>query len=46
MATHVYEGEENLCSIYSVSFGFDLMPGVWTSNSGGTFPKAGVVSGV
>ena len=30
------EGEENLCSGYCVSFGFGLMPGGWTSNSGGT----------
>ena len=40
------EGEENLCSVYCVSFGFGLMPGGWTSNSRGTCHKARVVSGV
>ena len=48
---HVCEGEyseveENLCSVYCVSFVFDLIQGWWTSNLGGTYPKVGVVSGV
>ena len=51
MARHVCEGEysereDNLCSVYCVSLGFDFMLGGWTSNSGGHCPEAGVVSEV